>query len=142
MIKKSKIIGEIFVVLIVLGIGFGGKLYMDKRAEETLNEQILKTEKALALHLVQEYEEIETISFDSVSFFEVPGSWSFSVYFNDDRENYLSLSFYNLEKPTEDMTEVYNEKNKFIKKKIDKNRTLNDVKIDYKGLENDNGSGI
>lgn len=134
----SKRITIILGIIAIVCIGFGGKMYMDKKTEKTLDEQILKTEKNLALYLVQEYEGIESISFDSVSFFETPGSWSVSVYFNNDKENYLSLSFYNLEKPTENLTEIYNGKNEFIKKKRDKNRTLKDVKIDYKRLGNDN----
>ncbi|MBO0472224.1 hypothetical protein IGL98_000710 [Enterococcus sp. DIV0840] len=60
----------IIVGIVIVLIGFGGKLYMDKKAEEKAKEEqrnLLETERESAVALKNKYREIKSIKFDKSS---------------------------------------------------------------------------
>ncbi|WP_086315533.1 hypothetical protein A5821_003020 [Enterococcus sp. 7F3_DIV0205] len=82
MIKKNKVVVFIFVILIVLGIGFGGKLYMDKNAEDKAKEEqqsLLKTERESAIVLKKTFANIKSVEFEKTSYNKMTGAYRMFV---------------------------------------------------------------
>ncbi|ALS01755.1 hypothetical protein ATZ33_10325 [Enterococcus silesiacus] len=129
MIKKNKVVVFIFVILIVLGIGFGGKLYMEKKAEEKVKEeQILQAKKNIALFVVQNYSDVKSIKFSEFKYNTETGSWHVSAKVNQD--NLITFSLERIDKVNVDSIGTRINPATFKLEKLEnRNKTLNDIDI-------------
>ncbi|EOH95211.1 hypothetical protein UAY_03401 [Enterococcus moraviensis ATCC BAA-383] len=78
---NKRIIILVGIIAIVL-IGFGGKLYMDKKAEETAMEEqrdLLETERESAIVLKQTFANIKSVEFKKTSYNKMTGAYRMFV---------------------------------------------------------------
>ncbi|MBO0472222.1 hypothetical protein IGL98_000708 [Enterococcus sp. DIV0840] len=125
----NKRIAIIVGIITIVFIGFGGKLYMDKKAEEKVKEeQILQAKKTIALFVVQNYSDVKSIKFSEFKYNTETGSWHVSAKVNQD--NLITFSLERIDKVNVDSIGTRINPAAFKLEKIEnRNRTLNDIDI-------------
>ncbi|WP_321387081.1 hypothetical protein [uncultured Enterococcus sp.] len=125
----NKRITIILGIIAIVCIGFGGGLYMDKKAEEKAKEeQILQAQKSIALFVVQNYSGAKSIKFSEFKYNPETGSWHVSAKVNQD--NLITFSLEQLDKVEVDSIGTRTNPTTFKLEKLkDRDKTLDDIDI-------------
>jgi preprotein translocase subunit SecF len=127
----------LFIVIgLLLVVGIGTKVYMDKNEGVNMNsnQNILIKQEQLAIYIVQNYESIEEIEFENAYEVKKTGTWHVSAIINKD--NILKISLEESRSPRNPRIGYNPDDFQLIEKVEPDDADLSKIKVIY--LEEDN----
>ena len=127
----------LFIVIgLLLVIGIGGKVYMDKNEGAKMNsdQNLLIKQEQLALYIAQNYESVKEIEFENAYEVKKTGTWHVSAIIN--KSNLLKISLEESRSPINPRIGYNPDDFQLIEKVEPDDADLSKIKVIY--LEEDN----